>query len=83
MYVIIVVPIVIPVTMPVIEPIVPIEVVPLVHVPPGELSASGIVALTQTAVAPVIGGGSGLTAIMALPAIVCTQPVIVLVATTV
>ena len=70
MYVIIVVPIVRPVTRPVIEPIVAIEVVPLVQVPPGDPSASGIVALTQTAVAPVIGNGSGLMTITALPVIV-------------
>ena len=83
MYVIIVVPIVIPVTKPVIEPIVAIEVVPLVHVPPGEPSASAIVALIQTAEVPVIDTGSGLTVIMALPVMVLLQLVTELVATTV
>ena len=65
------------------EPIVAIEVVPLVHVPPGEPSAWGMVAAMQTAVAPVMGNGSGLMAMAALPVMVRVQPVTVLVAMTV
>jgi hypothetical protein len=69
-----------PVAMPEVEPIVAIDVVPLVQVPPGEASAWGMVAPMQTAVAPVMGRGSGLMAMTALPVMVLLQPVVVLVA---
>ena len=58
-----------PVTIPDDEPIVAMPGLLLSHVPPPLVTLSPAEALTQTAVGPLMGDGSGLMAIAALPVI--------------
>lgn len=60
-YVIVAEPVITPVNNPVAEPMMAIEVELLVHVPPAVLSVSVVVAPAQSAPAPVMTAGSGLT----------------------
>jgi hypothetical protein len=79
----VVVPVIIPETIPEAAPIVATAGLLLLHVPGAVASVRVIVVPGHNAVGPIIGAGSGLTVIVALPVIVAVQPVVVLVAVTV
>lgn len=76
-------PIVNPFTTPLVEPILATPVLLLVHVPPPGPVANVVELPAHTVVAPLMGAGSGLMLMVALPLMLLVQPVVVFVAVTV